>query len=67
MKLFTYEVSLHFKNIGWDIYIVNADCLENARLKAVKRVINEISYEYAEQIDLMKIYNGNKLLKEYSN
>jgi hypothetical protein len=66
-KLFKHDVALHFKDSGWDTYEVNADCLENARYAAVKRVIEELGRSYAEQINLIRIYehNSDKLLKEY--
>ena len=66
-QLFKYDVALHFEDIGWDTYEVNASCVSIASLKAVKRVTDEISREYAEQIDFIRVFehDTNKLLKEY--
>lgn len=66
-QLFKYDVDLHFNNIGWDTYEVNASCVSIASLIAVKRVMDEISQERAEQIDCIRVYKHktDKLLKEY--
>ncbi|MBR1444868.1 MAG: hypothetical protein IJ583_15200 [Firmicutes bacterium] len=66
-QLFKYDVALHFKDIGWDTYEVNASCVGIANLKAIKRVIDELSRERAEQIDFIRIFKHGtgKLLKEY--
>ena len=66
-KMFRYDVDLHF-SWGWDTYEVNAECVDKARYTAIMRVINEISREYAEQIDCIRVYKHgtDKLFKEYS-
>lgn len=66
-KIFRYDVDIHF-SWGWDTYEVNAISVDNARFTAVMRVINEISREYAEQIDCIRIYQHgtDRLFKEYN-
>lgn len=68
-RMFNYDVDIHFKGIGWDTYTVQSDCIENARYKAIGRVIEE-AYELCKNnaIDEMRIYREgtDKLLKEYS-
>ena len=70
--MFIYDVSIHFKETEkqyqhWDTYCVKADCVNNARYNAIMRVVNEISREYAETIDCVRVYKHgtDKLLKEY--
>lgn len=65
-KMYRYDVDLHFP-WGYDTYEVNADSIDNAKYTAIMRVINEISREYAEQIDCIRVYkhNTDKLYKEY--
>ncbi|MBR1736824.1 MAG: hypothetical protein IJ736_07390, partial [Firmicutes bacterium] len=66
-QLFKYDVDLHFEDIGWDTYEVNASCVDNARYMAIKRVIDELGRKYANQIDLIRVYKHktDKLLREY--
>lgn len=65
--MFRYDVDIHFKSTGWDMYEVNANCVDNARFTAVKRVIDECGRETAEEIDLVRVYKHRtpELLKEY--
>ena len=62
-----YDVDMHFKNAGWDTYEVNAKCIDNARYTAVKRVLNELNNDIANDIDCVRVYKHNTdiLLKEY--
>ncbi len=61
-----YDVDLHFPN-GWDTYSVIANGYDNARAKAITRVITEIGRETAEQIDCIRVYayGTDKLIVEY--
>lgn len=68
-----YDVDMHFKETEkqyqhWSTYRVKADCINNARYNAIMRVIKEVSREYAETIDCIRVYKQrtDKLLKEYN-
>lgn len=65
--MFKYDVNIHFVDLGWDEYEVNANCIDMAILIGLKRVINEISEERANKIDLVKVYKHktDKILKTY--
>lgn len=65
--MYNYDVDIHFKGWGWDTYIVKAECIDNARYIAVKRVIDETGIKNAENIDCVRVYKcgTDKMLKEY--
>lgn len=62
-----YDVDIHFSH-GWDTYSVNANGYDNARAKALIRVLNECGEEMARQIDDIRVYayGTDKLIAEYS-
>ena len=62
---FVYDVDIHHF-YGWDTYTVRADCLENAKDKALKIMKNESLDEDFHSIDLIRIYeeDSDELLKE---
>lgn len=67
--MFTYDVDVHFKDIGWDTYTVHSYCIDHARYKAIRRVIDESYSVYLNNaIDCMRIYKSgtDKLLREYN-
>lgn len=63
-KDFIYNVHVHFTT-GWDTYTVIANCVLEARYKAVKRVAEEAN---KTDIDCIKVYSytTGKLLKKYT-
>lgn len=66
--MFTYDVDIHFKDIGWDTYTVHSDCIDHARYKALRRVADESSTFYLYNgIDCIRVYKSgtDKLLREY--
>ena len=70
MTMFTYNVYFHVAENEItkqhnDEMTVIADCLENARYTAIKRIQNEFDYP-ASAVDKISIYNKDyKLLKTY--
>lgn len=66
-----YDVDIHFKCVSegktkqfWDTYTVAANGYDNARAKALIRVINECGEEMASRIDDIRVYayDTDKLL-----
>ena len=68
MNTGTFQEMFSFTTMTVNEAQVNATGVDNARFTAITRVINEISREYAEQIDCIRVYQHgtDRLYKEYN-